>query len=338
MVDRAQPAAFERIDLQLGREAGPEEAGLHEDVQLVRPPRPHQAERQLLQRIDVGERHLGRLDARDRHHLVGELREPEPLREALELALQLRLVEDLVVQVQVHMQPQLLEGAAAEEDDLVEAAFVDLHHDLLALDVRADGGERVARPVQEATQPGGHRERGRRRRLGVRGQVEHGAVDVLHQRDVSAEDEQRLSGGRRRDQQRADHHGRRGRAKGGRERRGITKRNPDQISSMAQTLLSTRPVASPISRTSFAERSAATPEDFFGHATQRPPAGCSDFASRAKERRSSAALLLKRTMTSASPRARGTTPRLRANPGGARRMRTRDPSLIPSFCGSGVPE
>ena len=41
---------------------------------------------------------------------------------------------------------------------------------------------------------------------------------------------------------------------------------------MAQTLLSTSPVASPNSRTTLSSRSVGTPLDFFGQATQSPPA------------------------------------------------------------------
>src|SRR5262249_54962269 len=53
----------------------------------------------------------------------------------------------------------------------------------------------------------------------------------------------------------------------------ITKRSPDQVSSTAQTLLSTRPACKPISRTRSSVKSVGTPEAFLGQAIQRPPAG-----------------------------------------------------------------
>jgi PD-(D/E)XK endonuclease len=62
----------------------------------------------------------------------------------------------------------------------------------------------------------------------------------------------------------------------GRQRRSFRRRTnfkPDQTSVTAQTLTSTRPAASPMSRTIFSVRSDDTPEVFFGHETQRVPAG-----------------------------------------------------------------
>ena len=107
---------------------------------------------------------------------------------------------------------------------------------------------------------------------------------------------------------------------------------------MAQTLLSTSPCPSPQRRMAPSSRSVASPDAFFGQATQSPPESRSERRSRGKERESSAAVRVNSTITSASPRARGTTPRVAANPRGPPAMRTRAPSLIPSFWGSGVPE
>src|SRR5882724_385228 len=54
---------------------------------------------------------------------------------------------------------------------------------------------------------------------------------------------------------------------------GITNFNPDQISSTAQTLISTRPSGSAMLRTTTSLRSVEIPEDFFGHDTQIMPSG-----------------------------------------------------------------
>ena len=88
-----------------------------------------------------------------RDHFVGELAEPEAPPQRPELPLQLRFVEDALAEVQLEAQPQRLERAAAEEDDLVEPAFVDVHHDLLAFGAGADRGQDVAGVVQELLQP-----------------------------------------------------------------------------------------------------------------------------------------------------------------------------------------
>src|SRR5262245_56356384 len=44
----------------------------------------------------------------------------------------------------------------------------------------------------------------------------------------------------------------------------MTNRRPDQVSSTAQTLLSTRPVARPMGRMMVSVSSVSTPDDFFG--------------------------------------------------------------------------
>jgi hypothetical protein len=54
---------------------------------------------------------------------------------------------------------------------------------------------------------------------------------------------------------------------------GITNFNPDQVSSIAQTLISTRPSGSAVFRTTTSVKSVATPEAFFGHDTQIVPSG-----------------------------------------------------------------
>src|SRR5437016_5411479 len=56
---------------------------------------------------------------------------------------------------------------------------------------------------------------------------------------------------------------------------GADTRNAAQtrVSSTAQTLLSTRPVAKPISRTRSSVKSIGVPEAFLGQAIHRPPAG-----------------------------------------------------------------
>ena len=87
---------------------------------------------------------------------------------------------------------------------------------------------------------------------------------------------------------------------GGRSRSRHTKRRPDQVASIAQTLLSTRPCARPNSRTTFSFSSVATPELRLGQATQSPPAGCSAAASGAKCARNDSRSRTNTTTTSSS--------------------------------------
>src|SRR5579863_2620621 len=54
---------------------------------------------------------------------------------------------------------------------------------------------------------------------------------------------------------------------------GITNFRPDQVSSIAHTLISTRPSGSAASRTTTSLKSLSTPDDFFGHDTQIMPPG-----------------------------------------------------------------
>jgi hypothetical protein len=112
---------------------------------------------------------------------------------------------------------------------------------------------------------------------------------------------------------------------------------------MAQTLLSTSPVASPNSRTTLSSTSVGTPLDFFGHAIQRPPAVVSRRL--AGPNRAASA---RRSGAKASTTSYGDRPARRctstsgsgpsSNSGGAPTSRTRLPGTMPSLRGSGVPE
>src|SRR6202171_5037792 len=327
VIGGADGAAFERVDLQLGRDARAEHARLDEDVQLKGPARPQKSERQLLERLDALQLEARHGHVRHPDALVGEARQPEPAPERLELPLQLGLLEGVVLRAEIEPQAQGLERSAPDEDGLVESALVDVDRDLLALHARPHPGQPVAGPAQEDQQAGHHRARVGRRGLEPGGQLEHGAVHVLDQRHVAVKDE-RI--GRGREQQEREEHQR--------STRRTTKRSPDQVSSTAQTLLSTRPWARPYSRTTPSDKAVATPAVFLGQATHRPPLECSDLRSRGKSRASARRVWAKRTMTSASPRTRGTTPMVRAKSSGAPARRTRAPSLMPSFCGRGDPE
>ncbi len=116
------------------------------------------------------------------------------------------------------------------------------------------------------------------------------------------------------------------------------------MSSIAATLLSTSPFASPTSRTGFSLRSVATPDVRLGHAIQSPPSGSSPRFIAGNRRASSALRVAKNTTTSRRPRAcfRSTTPGGSSSdeqkPLGAAMTAKRDPSAIPSFFTSGVPE
>jgi len=125
----------------------------------------------------------------------------------------------------------------------------------------------------------------------------------------------------------------------------ITRRSPDHVSSIAQTLLSTRPFASATSRTMFSVISVSTPELFLGQATHSAPAGSSAAESRSNRHRSSAAETVKNTITSSGPRAldltstlSGSSPSVSSKRSGAPTSARRDSGLMPSFFGRGVPE
>src|SRR5690242_1614506 len=89
---------------------------------------------------------------------------------------------------------------------------------------------------------------------------------------------------------------------GGRSARRITPRRPDHVSSIAQTLLSTRPEARKISRTTLSSRSVVTPDARLGHATHRPPAGVSRGLAFATAAASARFVVTNVTTTSSAPR------------------------------------
>ena len=132
----------------------------------------------------------------------------------------------------------------------------------------------------------------------------------------------------------------------GDRRAGTRSASPDHVSSTAHTLLSTRPCASPSSRTMPSRRSVATHAVRFGHAIHRPPAGAIARASVSKRRSSSARtrreeehdVLLRRALACAAAHRRATDRARARSPSGARTSATRAPGLMPSFWGRGVPE
>ena len=110
-------------------------------------------------------------------------------------------------------------------------------------------------------------------------------VDVADRRGWDIERTRRDAGpgprpgpaGRRRPREGRRRAVRRGRAAAGPlsgpGRRRTTSRRPHQVASIAQTLSSTRPAATPTSRTTSSVISVGTPEARLGHATQSPPSG-----------------------------------------------------------------
>ena len=110
-------------------------------------------------------------------------------------------------------------------------------------------------------------------------------------------------------------------------------------------LLSTSPASSPMPCANPKSMSVATFDAFFGHATQRRPAVSSAAAIRSNQRIISACSVANSTPTSsgfasfarsAAPSGMGVSSR--SNPSGGLTRKTREPSLMPSFFGSGVPE
>jgi len=75
--------------------------------------------------------------------------------------------------------------------------------------------------------------------------------------------------------------------------------SPDQTSSTAQTLTSTRPSDNPSSRTTLSVRSVFTPDAFFGHETQSIPSGFS-FAAVGENFAANSCLLLTNSKTKSS--------------------------------------
>ena len=160
-------------------------------MQLVRATGADQAEGHPLDGIDLVELHPWRAHAGDGDDLVRELAEAEAFGHRAELPLQVRLVEDVVLDVQVEPEPQRLECASPEEDHLVEPSLVDVDDDLFSLRTSAHGGKCVSSPVQEAGELSRHQARVRRRCRHVGRQIERAAVDVLEQRHVAVEHQQR---------------------------------------------------------------------------------------------------------------------------------------------------
>lgn len=119
----------------------------------------------------------------------------------------------------------------------------------------------------------------------------------------------------------------------------MTNFSPDQVSSIAHTLTSTRPLARPNSRTTPSPRSVTIPDDRLGQHTQIIPAVVCRAAA-ASNRRSNVA----RSGQKSSTTSYGSRPGRRwqgapgSNPAGAPSTRTREPARIPSLRGSGVPE
>src|SRR5215813_12134274 len=127
----------------------------------------------------------------------------------------------------------------------------------------------------------------------------------------------------------------------------MTRRSPDQTSSIAQTLLSTRPVGRATSRTTSSVMSVGTLAARFGQATHSPPAGAIRSRRLASRVSSSARQITKNTITSSGSlpdrsRRGGPTPgsplSLPATLGGPPRTATSSPGLMPSLRGNGVPE
>ena len=88
----------------------------------------------------------------DRDQLVRVVTQPIALRQDAQLPLQDRPVEHAGRQCQLELEAERLHDAFAQDDDLVEPAFVDLDGDLLAMDRGANGCQIVAGAAQEAEQ------------------------------------------------------------------------------------------------------------------------------------------------------------------------------------------
>src|ERR1700722_11882883 len=125
--------------------------------------------------------------------------------------------------------------------------------------------------------------------------------------------------------------------------------NPEQTSVTAQTFTSTRPAANPISRTACSSTSVGTPELFLGQLTQSIPAGASCLLNRLNSFVNSVFDFVNSMAKSSgdfSPRTAlleivqfvSAVFNSASASDGAPANATRNPSLIPSFLGSGVPE
>src|SRR5258708_4999990 len=105
------------------------------------------------------------------------------------------------------------------------------------------------------------------------------------------------------------------------------------------------PFSRPIARTTFSSRSVFRPELFLGHEIHKLPDGDTDFAYAAKRLSSAARLVVKKTATSRAEAERvdwvtpsGSAPSVVAKLAGASKRPRREPGLMPSFWGRGVPE
>src|SRR6185369_12143183 len=124
-----------------------------------------------------------------------------------------------------------------------------------------------------------------------------------------------------------------------------TNLSPDQTSSTAQTLTSTKPSDKPSSRTTLSVRSVFTPDAFFGQETQSMPSGF-NFAAVGENFAANSCLLLTNSKTKSSGCrelveltvvADGRSSPCTKSAGGFTNAML-NPDLIPSFLIKGVPE
>jgi hypothetical protein len=113
---------------------------------------------------------------------------------------------------------------------------------------------------------------------------------------------------------------------------------PDQVSSIAATLTSTRPAARPIRRTSFSSIRVGRPELFFGQQIQTMPSWAVRATSSGSRRVRGAASVWKVSVTSIRLGSRRTVGASSVKPPGARSRNTTNPGLRPSLRSSAVPE
>ena len=136
--------AFGRADRDLGREPARPRAGRDQDVQLVAQPRQDPGELGL---IDGG---LTIFLHRRRHQLVRVVAQAVAVGQHAQLPLQCRPVEHAGWHGELQLEPERLHDAFAEDDDLVEPAFVDVDGDVLAVHLGAHRRQIVAGAPQEA--------------------------------------------------------------------------------------------------------------------------------------------------------------------------------------------
>ncbi len=172
----------------LGREAGPPRLGLREDAQLVSARGPDDGHgAQLFDALQ----HAGVFGEQvHRPQLVAIAFHPELLGELRHLLVEQLPVEDVERQVELGAEAQRPQPADAGDDDLVERALVDGDVDLVALHLRAHGGEVVAGVAQEGRELLGDQVRRLRICSRVVGQLEHGAVDERVEQHAAVEGEQ----------------------------------------------------------------------------------------------------------------------------------------------------